>query len=878
MELPKRTGRPMHPLWAHFHRGEKRNRYHYHAYCSYCVARHGADQVPPTRGVSTDMLRHLESCPNCPRKVVETVRELCHGRDRVPHLKKSTNGGNGTGNTATVDEDEDQVLLLDAVAVSSATTTIQETQTSADDAAAVTAAAAGTEDAPVTGKRTASEALADETSHLTHVDTSGHADKTKSGPNAIETARFLTMPTKRGRTDSNNATEEDPVARLRINLLQMAVAAGIPLSAFQKKEFQELLQVMSPSKLDSYEVMGTPAFLEETAAKLAHRQLDRVKEGMLNSTIKSGLTLSVTCWRTLDLQQLVAFTLVNSNGDAACVRVEDLGGHVSRYSADDNDTSSPMSLLRPTLLLPLASAIENVLQDLNDTNICVMGIVADSAVVLSAAKRVCRSAQWRSLLVVPCMSALLTSLAGSVLTHEAYRDAVGQLVELAAYFSNSQMQTSLRAMSGEDDARIPLPTRDHWFTFVASLTKVLHYSDAITALCQEGGESSLPLPLRELVLGNNGRLWKTLRELAVLLAPLREAYSLVFQSRPNLDEINSEYDNADECATTVHGGLTLAHVMYQLGRMSQQYAALAESADMTSSSTNSGDMTVVARRLHDVLDTMWQRYDLPTMVLAYVLDFHMDTERLDTSNRALQWKSVASYFQLYFQRWFCQTPEDQRNPTLFSPIPSNKVESILNAYQLRQFPFDADTTDCYTDVSSFYSFVSDSHPEICALCCRVYAVALACADLRRLVRGIGFLPAAAQTTERPKQVELLLHVGFATNLKRTSRTSLANSILPDLLQANRPEELLCSQEEWNMFASDWRELLDHELAVDELEQMQQFQGRGSIGSHQDKRDENPSLSLNQLFFEALPPLPAAVVVAPSPHDPSGAITQASVAL
>ncbi|KAF1794421.1 hypothetical protein GQ600_10559 [Phytophthora cactorum] len=399
-------------------------------------------------------------------------------------------------------------------------------------------------------------------------------------------------------------------------------------------------------------------------------------------------------------------------------------------------------------------------------------------------------------------------------------------------FLQFTVQTSLRAMSGEDDARIPLPTRDHWFTFVASLTKVCTTA-TLSPHCAK----------RE-----------TLRELAVLLAPLREAYSLVFQSRPNLDEINSEYDNADECATTVHGGLTLAHVMYQLGRM------------------------IVARRLHDVLDTMWQRYDLPTMVLAYVLDFHMDTERLDTSNRALQWKSVASYFQLYFQRWFCQTPEDQRNPTLFSPIPSNKVESILNAYQLRQFPFDADTTDCYTDVSSFYSFVSDSHPEICALCCRVYAVALACADLRRLVRGIGFLPAAAQTTERPKQVELLLHVGFATNLKRTSRTSLANSILPDLLQANRPEELLCSQEEWNMFASDWRELLDHELAVDELEQMQQFQGRGSIGSHQDKRDENPSLSLNQLFFEALPPLPAAVVVAPSPHDPSGAITQASVAL
>ncbi|KAF4036743.1 hypothetical protein GN244_ATG11458 [Phytophthora infestans] len=838
MELPKRTGRPMHPLWAHFHRGEKRNRYHYHAYCSYCVARHGADRVPPTRGVSTDMLRHLESCTNCPRKVVDAVKDLCNGRERATHTKKSANTCSSTSNV-------DQELLLDAVASSAAPTI----ETSADDAA-------GTEDVSVSGKRTASEALTDETS----LDTSGHAHKTKSGQNATE---FLTISTKRGRTESRDPTEEDPLSRWRTNLLQMAVAAGIPLSAFHKREFQELLQVMSPIKLENYELISsvaTPAFLEETAAKLADSQLDHVKEGSLNSTIKSGLTLSVTCWRTLDLQQLVAFTLVNSNGDAACVRVEDIAGHISRHSGGDNDATSPMSLLRPALLLPLANAIENVLQDLSDRNISVMGIVADSAIALSAAKRVCQSAQWRSLLVVPCMSALLTSLAGNVLTHEAYRDAVGQLVELAAYFSNAQLQTSLRVMSGDDDARIPLPTRDHWFSFVASLTKALHYSDAITALCQEEGDSSLPLTLRDLVLGNDGQLWRTLRELAVLLAPLREAYSLVFQSRPkvHVDDI-TEYDNDDECATTVHGGFTLAHVMYQLGRMSQQYAELAESTDMNASSND--DTTVVARRLHDVLDAMWQRYDLSTMVLAYVFDFHMDFERLDTSNEALQWKSVASYFQLYFQRWF--------HP---STVTSSKVESILNAYQLRHFPFDVDTTDCYTDVSSFYSFVSDSHPEICALCCRVYAVALACTDLRRVVGGIGFLPAVAQTTTRPHQVELLLHVGLATNLKRTSRT---NSILPDLLQASRPEELLCSQLEWDLFASDWRDLLDHEFAVDELEQTQQLPGHDS---QDDKRHDVPSLSLNQLFFEALPPLPAAVVVAPSPHDPSGAITQASVAL
>lgn len=339
----------------------------------------------------------------------------------------------------------------------------------------------------------------------------------------------------------------------------------------------------------------------------------------------------------------MAFTLVNSNGDAACVRVEDLGGQIPQLNptGDENDSPSLMAQL-----LPLADAIEDVLQELNNKNICIMGIVADSAEALSAAKRVCRSEKWRSLLVVPCMSALLTSLVGSVLTHEAYCDAVGQLVELAAYFSNARLQASLRAMSGEDDARIPLPTREHWFSFVVCLTKALHYSDAITALCSsqdERGSPLAPLALRELVLRGDARLWKTLRELAVLLAPLREAYSLVFQAKPKLGEISSAYDNDDECATTVHAGLTLAHVMYQLGRMSQQYAALAESADMSSSSTSNGENTaVVAQRLHELLDVMWQRYDLPTMVLAYVFDFHMDTGRLDMSNTALQWKSVAS--------------------------------------------------------------------------------------------------------------------------------------------------------------------------------------------------------------------------------------------
>ncbi|GMF27900.1 unnamed protein product [Phytophthora fragariaefolia] len=839
------------------------------------------------------MLRHLESCPNCPRKVVETVKELCGRRERSAHSKKQGGGNAGDGGSdgrleqAVTEDDDDQVLLLDAVAVSaSAVAAMQDTQQTT---------AAGTEQEAVTSmasKRTAREALVDGTQaavdmpRLTDVDAAA-GDKTATAKSG---GGYLSMPSKRGRTDSGDSAEqEEALARWRVNLLQTAVAAGIPLSAFQKSEFQELVRVLSPVRVDSDEVIssvGGQAFVEETAAKLAQSQLDRVKEGMMNSTIKSGLTLSITCWDPLDLQHLVAFTLVNSNGDAACVRVEDLGGHIPQHLYTDDSDSSALLAQLPALV----ELIEDVLQELSDKNICVMGIVADSTLALMAAKRVCCSDRWHSLLVVPCMSALLTSLVGSVLVHEAYCDVVGQLVELVAYFSNARLQTSLRAISGEDDARIPLPTREHWFSFVACLTKVLHYSDAITALCSsqdERGSALAPLALRELVLGGNGQLWKTLRELAVLLAPLREAYSLVFQTKPKLGEI-SAYDNDDECATTVHGGLTLAHVMYQLGRMSQQYAALAESADLTVSSANNGETAaIVAQQLHGLLDALWQRYDLPTMILAYVFDFHMDTGRLDMSNKALQWKAVQSYFQHYYQNWFCQ-PQDTQNDTtgrstLLGSIPSNKVEGIISAYQLRQFPFDVDTTSDYTDVSSFYSFVSESHPEICALCCRVYAVALACADLRRVVRGIGFLPSVAQTTERPKRVELLLQVGFASSLKRTRRStgsvSGGSNILPELLQTSRPEELFCSQDEWDEFAIDWKKFIEYGMTIDEWEQLHHLQRR-SISDHEGKSiiPEELRLSLDQLFFEALPPLPAAVVVAPSPHDPSGAVTQPSVAL
>ncbi|OQS02608.1 hypothetical protein THRCLA_05032 [Thraustotheca clavata] len=77
----RKTGRPPNPAWQYFLRGAKRNGFHYHAYCKYCVGQykklHGemSDEnvfaaLNSIRGVSSDMMKHLEKCCHCPQQVL----------------------------------------------------------------------------------------------------------------------------------------------------------------------------------------------------------------------------------------------------------------------------------------------------------------------------------------------------------------------------------------------------------------------------------------------------------------------------------------------------------------------------------------------------------------------------------------------------------------------------------------------------------------------------------------------------------------------------------------------------------------------------------------------------------------------------------------
>lgn len=866
----KKTGRPVHPLWAHFHRGEKRNRYHYHAFCIYCVARYGMPQVAPTRGVSTDMLRHLEKCTNCPRKIVESLKDICGRREAVRFdrylKKKGESSAEEHAQQSQQQAQEHSAVLMEAAVAGNAHDAIQSALDGDDDEdveqhdqqVAASDASPGING----GTGVTPGALALESSRS--APTGAHQALRRGVKHYAQgTPHSGSSPFKRLRGSENPSTELEALV-WKTQVLRMAVVSGMPLEIVRNREFMDLMQSLSaPSPSSTLDTITDPSFLADSAERMAWTQLERVKEGMLNSTIKGGLTLSINCWATLDLQHLVAFTLLNSNGDASCVSVQEVG-------------TGGFTVAR------LTSRIEDVLSQLDLQNICVMGVVADSIVALQAARRVCHE-KHRSLLVVPCISRLLSVLAGRILTSDAFCEPIGELIELASYFVQGPLASALQRICEDQDAYICLPNREQWFSFVDCISSLLRHWDAIVSICRNDfPELDVPDQLHDMVLssGDDGQgLKESLEELMTLLAPLRESYAVLVGQRTKLAASTKNTNSSSKTAETPSYGLTLAHVMYQFARMAQSYAALL--------GTKHG---AFAQMMQKHLDTLWQRYDLPVMVLAFVFNFHFDTSLLNMAAHSFSWDAIAEYFQAYLHRWFEPTapmqnngaPATERTQTATAngglvPISSDRINEIIGVYKMNQFPFDADTTSDYTDVSSFYSFVSDSHPEICALCCRMYAIALISANVHCTIRGIGFLPTVAQTTRSPVVVELLLHVGFASNLKPSAHDLTATTTAGVAASLGghdvSPHDTFWTQDAWLDFASSWKPFLDRELHIDdEATWTQMYEARGDharVCSNSDTAVAafaSLKVPLDQVFTSPLPPIPAAAVGGELPTD------------
>ncbi|GLD94211.1 hypothetical protein PINS_up002822 [Pythium insidiosum] len=927
----KKTGRPVHPLWAHFHRGDKRNRYHYHAFCAYCVDRFGAEHVAPTRGVSIDMLRHLEKCANCPRHVVEQIKDECGRRDAVRFDRYALKRKQQIAEHAPT---ASPAASSQASSTAGAAPIVCIGMTIAPASAAAASATAATVPDPTTSLAVSSQTNATASSQTIASHTSSAAtDATSSSltapaPTTAPSASISSSsPHKRARVDlntTNGSTAAQPPAQgtlphdVMVSLLKVAVSSGLSPEIFENRDFQDVIKHARPQlramPRDAWSAWLDASTVHATAQNMGLAQLRRVQDAQREATGKHGLCLSLNSWTTLDRQHIVAFTVASPTGDLVCVRVIDMGAFHADPDPDDEldhvadvhhqpsvllhsggSTATGESLSRsngvtvvsgstatprreddddllPYSAAQLARHIEDVLLQLEAQDIPIASIVADSMVALNAARRVAMlgtqgrdgslGAPRDALLVVPCFARMLSVLAGAVLTDRAFVDVVAEMIEITSYLFNDSIRAAVRDMqrrvrpsqdaSVVDALRFVQPNREHWLSFVSCIANLLPCRDALVALCSGVAAPelstlrSVPHGLKVLVLGGgqseperstafgSGSFWSRLELLQRFLAPLADAHRVFFQRSQPLSPPtrlpNSQHQERHVVDTEFAAArnLTLGDVMYQLGRLTQQYAALASELPAASASHQ------LSQTMLQHLDVMWQRYEMPGMLLAYVLNHELDSALLDMTKTPDAWSAIAQYVQLFYDRWFqpgegwsrgghraTRGPEttdadataDSQQPPRASQLTLPQIVGWLDAIRSRQAPFDSATKD----VLSFYASIATTHPQLAALGCRLFAVPVCTAPVSRVVQGVGVVPSATRSTRDPDAIELLLHTGFASSLRRIVDTSvLKNGVA---FSSGTLESRIIDAEAWHALAEDWQAFVAHEVNMTEFHEL-----------------------------------------------------------
>ncbi|KAJ0396223.1 hypothetical protein ATCC90586_009814 [Pythium insidiosum] len=967
----KKTGRPVHPLWAHFHRGDKRNRYHYHAFCAYCVERFGAEQVAPTRGVSIDMLRHLEKCANCPRHVVEQIKAECGRRDAVRFdryaLKRKQQASEGTPSPAS------QASTAGAVAMTCIAMSVAPGSAASTDATP-----------PVAATNQADNVAHDPpTASLARTGGASRSPLTVAPQPASPSSA---LPHKRARVDlgaSHAAMTLESAQgalpkRIVASLLKVAVASGLSPEIFEARDFHDVLKSALPQlhavPRDAFSSWIDATTVHAAAHDMGLEQLRRVQQAQREATGKSGLSLSLNSWTTLDRQHIVAFTVVSPSGDMVCVRVIDMGAFHADPDPDDeldhvadvhhqhsvivaasenssNDSirqqnsagvaaisSSAMTSRRDDeeSLLPyspaqLARHIEDVLLQLEAQDILIASIVADSLVALNAARRVAmlgtqgRDGSLRAprdaLLVVPCFARMLSVLAGAVLTDRTFVDVVAEMIEITSYLFNDSIRAAVRDMqwrvrpsqdASVDALRFVQPNRDHWLSFVSCIASLLPCRDALVALCSGvavPGPStlrSMPHGLKVLVLGGGqseaersaafggGSFWSRLELLQRFLAPLAEAHRVFFQRSHLLPGPRSPHVKTQHVVDTEFAAarsLTLGDVMYQLGRLTQQYSALASELSPASASHQ------LSQTILQHLDVMWQRYEMPGMLLAYVLNHELDSTLLDMTKTPDVWSAIAQYVQVFYDRWFHPgegwgrghrgargadasdaasgvSSADLQQSTRASQLTLPEIVGWLDAVRTRQPPFDTSSQD----VLSFYASIAATHPQLAALGCRLFAVPVCTAPVPRVVQGVGVIPSATRSTRDPDEIELLLHVAFASSLRRVVTGSVHQG--GEAFFSGPIESRVIDSEVWHALAEDWQAFIAHEVNMSEFHELSE-----RVAQDDDVMTAMLAIKvpLQQLFVQLLPALnvssrthPAQRTLSASPGVDQGSKTMADV--
>ncbi|EEY57206.1 uncharacterized protein PITG_11027 [Phytophthora infestans T30-4] len=807
-------GRPSHPAWQYFIRGEKRNRFHYNAYCKFC--NENGEEPVAVRGVSGNMIRHLQKCIYCPPEVVTQLKLLCAQKDAASFNKRH----------------QSQTRNMDVF--------LQEASHS-----------------PAPKKK--SRRLGDQRDANVLP-----LRNTIRGP-AIDAAKTST---------AQDSTGVEDFMPLQLPLLSSEMNGGLTttLSSSQPLTYEGNFERMVSATLSTglpWDWMWTEASarvfgdqnskIEPPSAELLStlRVAAHEKQIMKMKDEQVGVTLAVNWWASnYPRSNFVLLSLVNALREAITWEVIDMG----------IGDSTPESL---------AEKIKDNLADLRRKGIHVINIVAETTLTYAASRVAVNSSEWTNLAipVLPCFSHLLQMLLGAVLTGtDKSKETVGEVVDLVRMFSNHRVNKVFRRECGDPDAALHAPLQCEWYSFIEAVDSVRQYEDMIKIIASKVFRASsnardlagrIANPRKDSA-GNtvdelaecglspavirtiqNAEFWENVEALSELMYPIKEAQKML--------------------SSAFASSFSLSDIFYQFGRMHQQYGIIVSDwEDTTGAGRSVGHVRFLLRKIN----AMWKLYDQPLMVLGYTFNYNLQLQFLARHQASLKWLSIGKYAKQYFRGWFCAA-SSTRNPSrllvLSDEAAAQFMEDIL-AFKERKYPFDSESMCDFDNPKYFYMLVSDSHPLMHMFGSRLFSFVTSTPPLGDVLPRKCFIPSVRSTTCPQQTLLPLLRMNlFAQTALRPSKDLLG------FVQSNRPkidienmannemqfhrseamsegEEVSSAKKQWEGLAKEWKTHWEKEIDTSNLRALDSF---------------TQDLTLDQIFKDALP--------SRLPHDRADAV-------
>lgn len=722
-----KIGRPSHPAWEHFARGEKRNRFHHNAYCRYCAA--NGVEPEAVRGVSENMIRHLQKCVYCPEEIVTQLKMLCAQKDAARFSKRHQ----------THPSDVDMLLHHDSSPLSSNkrvkrvgnTTTSFGGRLVGGGVAGVTATAAMMMAANGNAIPLPADVASgnNASSSVNNSSSNNNGNQFADRHHSVDEEEFMPLQLPLLPSEIANAATQNALS-LQSSVTSSAMHSGNEFTSKHPSGTRTNSSVHMKARLRGGEFAAKKApvktsFLRNDSSNSHHQQQSEQRHQVMNTASKSvdpellnRLVMTATLsaglpWNwtwmeesarlfgdmhaSLELPRLTLLPSITSSSHKkqfAKMKSEHVGvtlainSWVSKYQKSHFALFSLVNALGEASVYDLvdlgleepasdvlADTIKNLLMTLHSQSVQVINIVVDTTNAYAAARFAVSSMENSShdIPVLPCFSQFLSLVLGVVLTvSDVYVETMGDVIEIVQMFSNHRVLKVLRRECGDQDAALVLPAKDNWYSFIECIDSVRQYEDMIKIIASKvlaassgsgSGGNGGSGIVRPTRKDSAGNTVDELAETRLSSSVLRAIQNPEFWE--NVVSLSELMSPIKETHKIMTSG---AVSQFSLSDVVYQFGRMHQQYGIIISDwedNTCGRRTLEhVRFLQETVNKMWRLYDQPLMFLSYILNYNLVYPHVSSlSHPSLQWLSIGKYAKEYFRRWFCSA----------SPLPASRA-------------------------------------------------------------------------------------------------------------------------------------------------------------------------------------------------------------